>query len=129
MDELHFHKCVCTLRVISGRVLLTLCIYLQRPPTLIIFIAIVIAFLSDASFSVDNFPYIAPGYLALAVEAVTSSALDHTRGVLLPTLGPLATNLLTVIGAFVLSSAAYTFTQFLVSGLLMISVYITEHLM
>lgn len=89
---------------------------MQRPPTLIIFIAIATAFLSDASFSVENFPYTAPGYLALVVDAVASSALDHTQGVLLPTLGPIATNLLTVIGAFVLSSAAYTLTQFLVSG-------------
>ena len=87
----------------------------KRPHALLILAPIALSFLSDAAFSVSDFRHTIPGYLALAVEAASSSTLDHTQGVLLPALGSFATSFITIIGAFVLSSMGYTFTQFLVS--------------
>ncbi|KIP05473.1 hypothetical protein PHLGIDRAFT_149421 [Phlebiopsis gigantea 11061_1 CR5-6] len=77
----------------------------SRPHALFIVAPIALSFLSDAPFSVSDLRHTVPGYLALAVEAVSSSTLDHTQGVLLPSLGPFVTSVITIAGAFILSSA------------------------
>ncbi|GJE91102.1 cation efflux protein [Phanerochaete sordida] len=84
----------------------------SRPSTLYLLLAIGISFLSDARFSPENFRVTAPGYIALILEAFASSVLEHTQGVLLPTLGPSMSTTLPTIGGLVFSAAMYTFSLF-----------------
>ncbi|KZT09903.1 cation efflux protein [Laetiporus sulphureus 93-53] len=69
--------------------------------------ALLVAFLSDANFSTENFREILPAYGGLALEAVAFSALDHTQGVLLPSLGEPLTVAMSTLGAFSFSLPLY----------------------
>ena len=65
--------------------------------------ALFLSFISDAGFSSEGFQAMLPAYGALFVEASASSALDHTQGVLLPSLGePLHDGLPAAPAAFAL---------------------------
>jgi zinc transporter 5/7 len=73
------------------------------------------SFLYDAGFSPQNFRTTAPGYFALVLEAFASSVLEHTQGVLLPTLGPTMTMALSNIGGLLFSLVIYACSRFFVS--------------
>lgn len=56
-----------------------------------------------------------PGYAALALEAFTSSILEHTQGVLIPTLGSTFASGISIIGGFVFHGILYLLSKIFVS--------------
>lgn len=77
--------------------------------------ALLIAILSDTQFSSVNSWRFMTGYGALAMYALTSSALDHTLGVLSPSLGSTFTIALTTLGASLFALPFYLFRTVMVS--------------
>ncbi|KAH9840123.1 cation efflux protein [Rhodofomes roseus] len=69
--------------------------------------ALSISFLSDAGLSSEGFHEMLPAYGALIVEAGASSALDHTQGVLLPSLGEPLSIAFSTLGASLFSLPLY----------------------
>ncbi|KAF9460499.1 cation efflux family-domain-containing protein [Collybia nuda] len=72
-------------------------------------LALLIALLSDTQFSSVNSWRFMSGYGAIALYALTSSALDHTMGVLSPSLGSTFTIALTTLGACIFALPFYMF--------------------
>ncbi len=73
-------------------------------------------FFLHTGFSTEGIWNALPGYAALALEAFSSSILEHTQGVLLPTLGPAVTTGSTILGAFLITTVSYLFSGLLVSS-------------
>ncbi|OBZ66409.1 putative zinc transporter cis4 [Grifola frondosa] len=86
------------------------------PRTISILLGLAISFLSDAGFSPQNFRDIFPGYGALAVEALSSSMLEHTEGVLLPSLGRPLTMVFSTLGACIFSLPLYMLRHVLLNS-------------
>lgn len=78
-------------------------------------LALILSFLWDARFLPSNFDDFLPAYGALVVEALSSAALEHTEGVLSPTLGQSMTSALTTLGACMFSLPMYLLRHLLVS--------------
>ncbi|KZT70728.1 cation efflux protein [Daedalea quercina L-15889] len=74
---------------------------------LIVRSALLISFISDAGLSSAGFHEMLPAYGALLIEAASSSALDHTQGVLLPSLGEPLSIALSTLGASFFSLPLY----------------------
>lgn len=70
--------------------------------------------LSDSQMSASSFWRHIPGYGALLLHSLTSSALDHTLGVLSPSLGNAFTLAVATLGASVFALPFYIFRTFLV---------------
>lgn len=79
-----------------------------------VLLALTLSFLWDAKFHPSNFGDCLPAYGALIVEAVCSSALEHTDSVLSPSLGPTMSEALSILGACVFSLPLYTLRHILV---------------
>ncbi|KAJ2982762.1 hypothetical protein NUW54_g10710 [Trametes sanguinea] len=77
--------------------------------------ALALSFLWDARFLPSNFDDFLPAYGAIAVEALSSAALEHTEGVLSPSLGKSMTSALTTLGACVFSLPLYMLRHILLS--------------
>ena len=77
--------------------------------------AFALAMLSDAHFSAAGILPVLPGYLAVIGHGLTSTALDHTHGVLNPGLGTTFTIAATNLGASLFALPFYIFRTFLVS--------------
>ncbi|KAI0372784.1 cation efflux protein [Pilatotrama ljubarskyi] len=75
--------------------------------TSFIVLSLALSFLWDAHFLPSNFGTYLPAYAALAVEALSSAALEHTEGVLSPSLGQSMSSALTTLGACVFSLPLY----------------------
>ncbi|KIK61561.1 hypothetical protein GYMLUDRAFT_42562 [Collybiopsis luxurians FD-317 M1] len=71
--------------------------------------AFILGILSDARFSSVGIWSVLPGYLAILGHGVTSSALDHTYGVLSPGLGTKFTIAATNLGASLFALPFYIF--------------------
>lgn len=80
--------------------------------------------LHSANFSYERLWDLLPGYTALALEAFTSSILEHTQGVLIPTLGSSFASGISIIGGFVFHAMLYLLSKIFVS----ISYDIDRHL-
>ena len=76
--------------------------------------ALVLSVLSDSQMSASSFWRHVPGYGALLLYSFTSSALDHTLGVLSPSLGNAFTLAAATVGASVFAFPFYVFRTFLV---------------
>jgi zinc transporter 5/7 len=76
--------------------------------------ALVLSMLSDSQMSASSFWRHVPGYGALLLHSFTSSALDHTLGVLSPSLGNAFTLAAATLGASVFALPFYVFRTFLV---------------
>lgn len=79
-----------------------------------ILLSLILSFLWDARFQPSNFRDCLPAYGALVVEAVCSTALEHTASVLSPSLGPTMYEALSILGACVFSLPLYTLRHILV---------------
>ncbi|KAI0763754.1 cation efflux protein [Trametes elegans] len=73
----------------------------------LIILSLALSFLWDARFLPSNFDKCLPAYGALAVEALSSVALEHTDGVLSPSLGQSMSSALTILGACIFSLPLY----------------------
>ncbi|RDX54355.1 cation efflux protein [Lentinus brumalis] len=80
-----------------------------------ILLSLILSFLWDARFQPSNFRDCLPAYGALVVEAVCSTALEHTASVLSPSLGPTMYEALSILGACVFSLPLYTLRHILLS--------------
>ncbi|KAI0716022.1 cation efflux family-domain-containing protein [Cerioporus squamosus] len=80
-----------------------------------ILLSLTLSFLWDARFHPSNFGDCLPAYGALMVEAVCSTALEHTASVLSPSLGPTMSEALSILGACVFSLPLYTLRHILLS--------------
>lgn len=80
-------------------------------------LALIISFLADSGFDVVNMKALVPAYGGLLLEAFSSSALEHTQGVLVSNLGQTMTSTLGVIGAFIFSLIFHAARQILVSSI------------
>ena len=89
-------------------------IRLQTRHTILILCGLGFSLFASAHYSYDNLWNTVPAYAALGLEAFASSILDHTQGVLVPTLGQSFANGLTVVGAFVCNATLYLLHSFLV---------------
>ncbi|KAI0924021.1 hypothetical protein AcV5_009391 [Taiwanofungus camphoratus] len=69
--------------------------------------ALLVSFLSDTGFATETFREMIPAYGSLALEALSSTALEHTQGVLTPALGRPMTAAMSTLGAFVFSLPWY----------------------
>lgn len=76
---------------------------------MIIATALTICIVTDLQFSSQNLPRFLPGYVALAVHAISSSALDHTWSLLTPSLGPTFTVAASTLGASAFALPFYIF--------------------
>ncbi|KAJ3769191.1 cation efflux protein [Lentinula raphanica] len=74
-----------------------------------IFCALALAVASDATYSSNGFWSVLPGYMAIVGHGVTSSALEHTYGVLSPGLGTTFTIAATNLGASLFALPFYIF--------------------
>ncbi|KAJ3515762.1 hypothetical protein NLJ89_g1554 [Agrocybe chaxingu] len=72
-------------------------------------VALIVSFLSDTLLSATDFWRNAPGYSALLLHALTSSALEHTRAVLSPSLGGTFTTAASTLGATIFALPFYLF--------------------
>ena len=73
-----------------------------------------VSFLWDARFSPANFADYIPAYGAIVIQAVASAALEHTEGVLAPSLGNSVSGAISVLGACVFSLPLYMLRHLLV---------------
>lgn len=71
--------------------------------------------LSDAGTVTNSLPRILPGYAALMLHGLSSAALDHTLGVVAPSLGGTFTIGASILGASVFALPFYVFRSFMVS--------------
>ncbi|KAF9054539.1 hypothetical protein BJ165DRAFT_1439692 [Panaeolus papilionaceus] len=74
--------------------------------------AIIMSILLDTQLSAPNIWRVAPGYGALILHALTSSALEHTQAVLSPSLGSTFTTAASVLGATTFALPFYLFRTF-----------------
>ncbi|TDL23724.1 cation efflux protein [Rickenella mellea] len=81
--------------------------------TLIVLGAFAFSFLSDSSFSMQNMRILAPGYLAMILHGVATSAHEHTQDVLAPALGHTIATAATTLGATLLGLPFYMFRRIL----------------
>ena len=79
-----------------------------------VLLALILSFLWDARFLPSNFDDFLPAYGALAVQALSSAALEHTEGVLSSTLGQSMTSALTTLGACMFSLPLYLLRHLLI---------------
>ncbi|KAI0731248.1 cation efflux protein [Earliella scabrosa] len=79
-----------------------------------ILLALSLSFLWDARFHPANFNDYLPGYGALIMEALCSAALEHTDGVLAPSLGADMTRAISTLGACIFSLPLYMLRHVLV---------------
>lgn len=89
--------------------------------------AFVLSMLSDSQMTASSFWRHAPGYGALLLHSITSSALDHTLGVLSPSLGNAFTLGAATLGASVFALPFYMFRTFLVRVFGHLSNYFSAH--
>ncbi|KAH9946505.1 cation efflux protein [Amylocystis lapponica] len=82
-------------------------LFFLRQAAAAIVLALLISFISDAGFFLQNLRSVSPAYGALALEALSSSLLDHTQGVLLPSLGQPMVTAISTLGAFLFSLPLY----------------------
>ena len=78
----------------------------QKPYIFILAVTFVIVVLLDATLSGGGTWSVIPAYAALVVEAVSSGIIDHTNGLLVPTLGNAYVVLTSAVGAWPLSLLA-----------------------
>lgn len=76
--------------------------------------AFVFSFMSDASFSLSNIRIAFPGYAALVIYGLSTSGLNHTQGVLSPSLGQHATRMACIVGATIIALPFYIFKTVIV---------------
>ncbi|PPQ94646.1 hypothetical protein CVT25_009377 [Psilocybe cyanescens] len=76
--------------------------------------AILISVLSDTELFTANVRRYAPGYGALVLHGLSSSALDHTLGVLSPSMGTTFSTAASVLGATIFALPFYIFRSFVV---------------
>jgi hypothetical protein len=79
--------------------------------------------MADAGFSSENFLETAPGYIAIIVEALSSSLLHHTQSVLLPSLGSTMATTLPMMGGFLLGLTVYVSSRLFVSRVTYVEVF------
>ncbi|KAI0691229.1 cation efflux family-domain-containing protein [Cytidiella melzeri] len=79
----------------------------NKRPAILVSCGIIFSLVTDAGFATHSFGDIVPAYIAIGLEALSSSVSEHTRGVLLPELGPSMTDGVTIIGAFLMTSVLY----------------------
>jgi hypothetical protein len=89
--------------------------------------AFVLSMLSDSQMTASSFWRHVPGYGALLLHSMTSSALDHTLGVLSPSLGNAFTLAAATLGASVFALPFYMFRTFLVRIFGHLSIYFPAH--
>ncbi|KAI0793975.1 cation efflux protein [Fomes fomentarius] len=80
-----------------------------------VLLSLALSFLSDARFHPANFNDCFPAYGALVVEALCSATLEHTDGVLSPSLGQTMTGAISVLGACIFSLPLYMLRHVLLS--------------
>lgn len=85
--------------------------------------AIAVAILSDTQLSLLNFWRYFSGYGALFLYALSSTALEHTLGVLSPTLGTTFSMAATTLGAALCALPFYIFRSAVVRSLAPFFVY------
>ena len=118
MDKLHPQQCVRTfIQLIQAHTSSSIIRVLQRPKTAFVLAAIGLSFLVDAGFSSENFRTVAPAYFAVGIEALSSSLLQHTQSVLLPSLGATMATTLPIMGGFLLTLVIYLTSGLFVSQL------------
>lgn len=71
--------------------------------------ALVLLVLTDTQLSAQGFRWFLPGYVALVIHALSSSALEHTQKLLIPSLGTTFTIAATTLGAAIFSLPFYIF--------------------
>lgn len=90
---------------------LTLC---QNRKALAIVLAFAVSILSDTHFSTENIWRFLPGYGALVLHALCTSAYEHTLGVLSPSLGTSFTIAASTLGATIFALPFYLFRTVMV---------------
>lgn len=86
----------------------------QMQKTVVLVGAFVFSFMSDANFMLSNIRLAFPGYTALIIYGLASSALEHTQGVLSPSLGQNVTRMACIVGATVIALPFYVFKTLIV---------------
>ncbi|KAI0820393.1 cation efflux family-domain-containing protein [Trametes gibbosa] len=79
-----------------------------------IFLSLAFSFLWDTAFVPSNFRSYLPAYGALAVHALSATALEHTDGILSSSLGQSMSAALSILGACVFSLPLYLLRHILV---------------
>ncbi len=97
---------------------------IQSRKTLLIACAFLLSIVSDAGFIAEKLPRLFPSYAALVLHGVSSAALDHTLGVVAPSLGKTFTIGASILGASVFALPFYLFRAFMVR----LSLYLEFHL-
>ena len=79
--------------------------------------AFAFSFMSDANFMLSNIRLAVPGYTALIIHGLASSGLEHTQGVLSPSLGQDVTRMACTVGATAIALPFYVFKSLIVGNL------------
>lgn len=91
---------------------------MQVKKFLVLAVAFGFSFISDAHYSSANFGLVAPGYLAVIGHALASGALEHTIGLLTPSLGSNLAIGGSTVGAVIIAMPIYLFRLTMVCDLL-----------
>ncbi|KAJ2919525.1 hypothetical protein MD484_g914, partial [Candolleomyces efflorescens] len=89
--------------------------YTSARKALTVLAALAISVLADTRFTLSTVSKFAPGYGALLVHALSSVAVDHTVGVLAPSLGSTFTIAFTTLGACIFALPFYLFRSLLLN--------------
>lgn len=81
--------------------------FFQKQSAIVVLCGILLSLVTDAGFHTHNIGTLIPAYVAVGLEALSSSVSGHTRGVLLPSLGSSMTDGITVVIAFIMTSILY----------------------
>lgn len=100
----------------------------QNRRALAIVIALLFSFLSDIGFGAPNANAkgVSPAYGALLLHGVASGALDHTLGVLSPSMGARSASCASTLGAAIICLPFYAMKVVMVGGVHCITVANTE---
>lgn len=88
---------------------------LQIPKALAMLAALILSFVSDVPSTPDTSWGVLPAYGALAFHSLSSSALEHTQGILIPSLGTRFTIAASIAGASLIALPLYVFKTVAVS--------------
>ena len=77
-------------------------------------LGLVISFVSDTSYTINDVRETLPGYLALLLHILSTGAFEHFKSLLVPTVGSKYISVCCTVGAAVVSLIAYTTRELLV---------------
>ena len=77
-------------------------------------LGLIISFVSDTSYTINDVRETLPGYLALLLHILSTGAFEHFRSLLVPTVGSKYISVCCTVGAAAVGLIAYTTRELLV---------------